>query len=272
MTNQRKIVQRSAVTIFLSLLLLPSLCSALDFKYPAKVERVIDGDTIVVDLSLGLGVVLNDQKIRFYGIDAWETRGEEREKGLLAKVYVEEQLASAATVEIEIRPEWGRKGQGKYGRWMGVVYVDGENLNEELLDQGHAKVYPDQPSSEHPLEEPGIPEETGEVAVPFRVVAVCFQGDPEAKDEWILIENVSQESYGLKGWTITDDDDHEFEIREDITFFPGSKLAIANTKETNVPLADYLYYLNFRRPWMNNKGDIITILDNTRKQVLSYDY
>lgn len=54
---------------------------ALDFLYPAKVERVIDGDTIVVDLQLGLGVVLDGQYIRFYGIDAWEIKGEEKEKG-----------------------------------------------------------------------------------------------------------------------------------------------------------------------------------------------
>ena len=50
---------------------------------------MIDGDTIVADLSLGLGVVLDDQYIRFYGIDAWETRGQEKAKGLLAKAYVE---------------------------------------------------------------------------------------------------------------------------------------------------------------------------------------
>ena len=69
-----------------------STALALNHYYPAKLERVIDGDTIVADLSLGLGVVLDDQIIRFYGIDAWETRGEERPRGLLAKVYVEERL------------------------------------------------------------------------------------------------------------------------------------------------------------------------------------
>ena len=45
---------------------------ALDHIYPAQVERIIDGDTIVVDLRLGLGVILDNQYIRFYGIDAWE--------------------------------------------------------------------------------------------------------------------------------------------------------------------------------------------------------
>ena len=59
-------------------LIVTFLCLALDFKYPVTIEKVIDGDTIIVDLNLGLGVILDDQYIRFYGIDAWETRGEER--------------------------------------------------------------------------------------------------------------------------------------------------------------------------------------------------
>lgn len=101
-------------TLVLLLILSPSLF-ALDFLYPAKVERVIDGDTIVVDLYLGLGVLLDDQYIRFYGIDTWETRGEEREKGLEAKKYLAQRLEEGK-IEIEIRPEWGQNGKGKYGR------------------------------------------------------------------------------------------------------------------------------------------------------------
>lgn len=100
---------------------------ALDYLYSAKVERVIDGDTIVVDLSLGLGVVLDDQYIRFYGIDAWEIQGEERLK--------------EGKIEIEIRPEWGQNGKGKYGRWLGVVYIDGVNVNIELVEEGYAEQY-----------------------------------------------------------------------------------------------------------------------------------
>jgi len=112
-------VRLFALTIVI-LLLLPSPASALDFLYPAEIERVIDGDTVAADLSLGLGVVLDDQYIRLYGIDAWETRGEEREKGLLAREYLERRLQEGK-VEIEIRPEWEKKGKGKYGRWLGIV-------------------------------------------------------------------------------------------------------------------------------------------------------
>ena len=122
------------------LLLLPFPAFALDFLYPVEVERVIDGDTIVVDLHLGLGVVLDDQYIRFYGIDTWEIRGEERPKGLLAKEYVIKRLKEGK-VEIEIRPEWGSRGKGKYGRWLGIIYIDGKDLNIELVEQGHAEEY-----------------------------------------------------------------------------------------------------------------------------------
>ncbi len=123
---------------FLLLFSVPGL--ALDYLYPAKVERIIDGDTIVVDLYLGLGVILDDQYIRFYGIDAWEIRGEEREKGLEAKKYLEERL-SKGNIEIEIFLEWGQNGKGKYGRWLGIVYVDGVNVNAELVEKGHAEEY-----------------------------------------------------------------------------------------------------------------------------------
>jgi len=88
--------------VFFLLFSAPGL--ALDFLYPAEIERVIDRDTIVADLSLGLGVVLDGQYIRLYGIDAWGIKGEEREKGFLAKEYLERRLQEGK-VEIEIRPE-----------------------------------------------------------------------------------------------------------------------------------------------------------------------
>ena len=129
---------RLLTLIIITLLFLPFLASALDFLYVAEIERVIDGDTIIADLSLGLGVVLVSQYIRLYGIDAWEIRGEEREKGLKVKEYLEERL-SKGKIEIEIRPEWGQNGKGKYGRWLGVIYVDGVNVNIELVEKGHAE-------------------------------------------------------------------------------------------------------------------------------------
>jgi len=126
--------------LVLVLLLVSRLAFVLDFVYLAKLERIIDGDTIVADLYLGLNVILDDQYIGFYGIDAWETRGEEREKGLEAKEYLGERL-SKGQIEIEIRAEWGQTGKGKYGRWLSVIYVDGVNVNAELVEKEHAEKY-----------------------------------------------------------------------------------------------------------------------------------
>ncbi len=132
---------KKILIIALTFLLLFSVPGfALDYLYPAKVERVVDGDTIVVDLYLGLGVILDDQYIRLYGIDAWEMRGEEKEKGLEAKEYLTKRLEEGK-IEIEIRPEWGQNGKGKYGRWLGIVYVDGVNINAELVEKEHAENY-----------------------------------------------------------------------------------------------------------------------------------
>ncbi len=115
---------------------------ALDYLYPAEVERVVDGDTIIVSLSLGLDVVLEHQWIRFFDIDAWEPKGETKEKGLEATKYLEERLKEGK-IEIEIRPEWSKDktGEDSFGRWIGVVYVDGVDINVEMMEKGHAVKY-----------------------------------------------------------------------------------------------------------------------------------
>ncbi len=126
------------VLAFLLLFSVPGL--ALDNLYPAKVERVVDGDTIIVSLSRGLDVVLEHQWIRLYDMNAWETKGEEKEKGLKAEEYLEERLKERK-MEVEIRPEWGQNGKGSFGRWLAIVYVDGVDINFELIEKGYAVKY-----------------------------------------------------------------------------------------------------------------------------------
>lgn len=48
---------------------------------------------------------------------------------------------SKGIIEIEIRPEWEKSGKGKYGRWLGIVYVDGVDINAEMIEKGHAVKY-----------------------------------------------------------------------------------------------------------------------------------
>ena len=61
------------------------------YEYKCKMVKVVDGDTVDVDIDLGFGVWMRDQRIRLYGIDTPESRtSDDKEKvyGLAAKDFV----------------------------------------------------------------------------------------------------------------------------------------------------------------------------------------
>jgi micrococcal nuclease len=111
------------------------------YTYNAKLDRVIDGDTVDALVDLGFDT-WKKVRIRFYGIDAYESRTkdlEEKEKGLAAKQRV-----------IDILKENDNKfilkshGVGKYGRCLGEMFVKtlGEtSLQKTLVVEGHAVEY-----------------------------------------------------------------------------------------------------------------------------------
>ena len=109
----------------------------VDYTYKAVVVDVYDGDTITVDLDLGFGVWLRGQKLRLYGINTPEVRGPERAEGLVAKLKVEEIVQSSEECIVETLKD----KTGKYGRWLAIVWLDGLNLNQHLLDLKLAKQY-----------------------------------------------------------------------------------------------------------------------------------
>ena len=103
-----------------------------------EVLKVVDGDTIdvrirVLPIDLGL---LADLRIRMEGINAWESRTrdlEEKRLGLAAK----ERLTELVTVPINVC----LSGKGKYGRWLGTLFDGETDINQQLVDEGHAHVY-----------------------------------------------------------------------------------------------------------------------------------
>ena len=59
-------------------------------NYSAKLVRVVDGDTCDAMIDLGFNTWVK-KRIRFYGVDWWESRTrdlEEKKKGLAAKEFV----------------------------------------------------------------------------------------------------------------------------------------------------------------------------------------
>ena len=112
------------------------------YEYRASLVRIIDGDTIDVDLDLGFDVVLKKQRIRLYGINTPESRTrdlEEKKYGLAAKARLAELIANAD--DLTIKTSVDGKARGKYGRILGTIFADDVNLNTTLITEGQAVVY-----------------------------------------------------------------------------------------------------------------------------------
>ena len=109
------------------------------YQYEATVRRWVDGDTVDVDIDLGFGLIFHNQRIRLYGIDAYESRTrdlEEKEKGLAATAFVNEMAPVGSKVTLITYKE------GKYGRILGEIFIDSDiNLNKLLTEKGHAERY-----------------------------------------------------------------------------------------------------------------------------------
>ena len=115
-------------------------------EYRCKILRVVDGDTVDVDIDLGFGVWMHKERIRLYGIDTPESRTrdlEEKKYGLMAKEAVKNFLLIGSTQTlVTIKDK-----TGKFGRILGkfLIYdrkTDREmTLNEWLIAEHHAVEY-----------------------------------------------------------------------------------------------------------------------------------
>lgn len=107
--------------------------------YIYKIEYVsnYDGDTITVDIDLGFGIWSKNQRIRLSGVNTPELKGEFREAGLVAKAFVQAKLKDCPTLVLHSIKD----STEKYGRWLGVIYYNDINLNDELIHANLAVAY-----------------------------------------------------------------------------------------------------------------------------------
>ena len=116
------------------------------YIYRAKLDRVVDGDTVDALIDVGFDIWFK-KRIRFVGIDTWESRTrdlEEKKKGKLAKARTKELLEKVSSKSGYFRLK--SHGLGKYGRVLGEIFImdkDGKqwSVNETLITEGHAYVY-----------------------------------------------------------------------------------------------------------------------------------
>jgi micrococcal nuclease len=106
------------------------------FTYEAFISKVVDGDTVKADIDLGFNVVLKDQVFRLYGINAPEKKGESKFEGEKSKERLS-QLILGRTVKVKTYKD----KKEKYGRILVQIFLDEENINELLVQEGLASVY-----------------------------------------------------------------------------------------------------------------------------------
>ena len=116
------------------------------YIYKAKLDRVVDGDTVDALIDVGFDIWFK-KRIRFKGLDTWESRTrnlEEKALGLKAKARTKELLEKVSSKSGYFRIK--SYGLGKYGRVLAEVFIidkDGKqwNINKTLITEGHAYVY-----------------------------------------------------------------------------------------------------------------------------------
>ena len=116
------------------------------YIYRAKLVKVVDGDTVDALIDVGFDIWFK-KRIRFKGIDTWESRTrnlEEKALGLKAKARTKELLESVSNKSGYFRIK--SYGMGKYGRVLADIFVQDKegkqwNINKTLINEGHAYVY-----------------------------------------------------------------------------------------------------------------------------------
>jgi len=109
-------------------------------EYKCKLVKIIDGDTIDVDIDLGFDVWLKKQRIRLYGIDTPESRtSDDIEKiyGTAAKNFLIK-WTGAGDLTLKTYKDDAR---GKFGRILGEIWTLDTNINEKMIEKHHAVKY-----------------------------------------------------------------------------------------------------------------------------------
>ena len=116
-------------------------------EYDVTVVKVVDGDTVDVDIDLGFGVTLKDERVRIMGIDTPESRTRDKVEDLFgeaAKARLKELMKHGGKL-ITTEDRKGEDMKGKFGRILGDFKVDynGEmkKVTDIMTEEGHCVPY-----------------------------------------------------------------------------------------------------------------------------------
>ena len=126
------------------------------YDYRCKIVRVIDGDTVDVDIDLGFDVWLRNERVRIMGIDTPESRTRdlvEKQFGLAAKERLKSLLGESTVLRTQVSKK-GEEMKGKFGRILGdfdaydVINDAWRPVTEIMIEEGHAVKYRGQNKSD----------------------------------------------------------------------------------------------------------------------------
>ena len=113
-------------------------------EYDVRVVKIVDGDTVDVDIDLGFGVTLRDERVRIMGIDTPESRTRDKVEDLFGEAAKErlKVLMKDGGKLITTEDRKGEDMKGKFGRILGDFRIgDGRKVTDILIEEGHAVAY-----------------------------------------------------------------------------------------------------------------------------------
>ena len=115
------------------------------YTYKCKILRVVDGDTVDIDIDLGFGMWMHKERVRMMGIDTPESRTSdklEKKFGIASKEKLKEMLPEGYSqiLKTEIDKS-GEDAKGKFGRILGDFLIEGKKASEILINEGFGVSY-----------------------------------------------------------------------------------------------------------------------------------
>jgi micrococcal nuclease len=114
------------------------------YEYKCNIIKVIDGDTVDVDIDLGFGIWMKNERVRIMGIDTPESRTSdpvEKLFGIAAKYRLEQLLGKTGILKTQVSKK-GEDMKGKFGRVLGdFIAPDGRLVTEIMIEESHCVPY-----------------------------------------------------------------------------------------------------------------------------------
>ena len=109
-------------------------------EYKCKILRIVDGDTVDVDVDLGFGIWMHKERVRLLGIDTPESRTRDKEEkrfGLLSKKYLQDHYPVGSMAILRTHKD----KTGKFGRILGELVWEDSTINKIMVDEHYAVLY-----------------------------------------------------------------------------------------------------------------------------------